>query len=301
MALTKRKLIAWGLFGLALVASTGRVTDAVRAEQEKGSPVQKPLPSAKEHSEVVKALLFNAKYGNSSVRQNAIWGLANLGSEAAGIVPDLLSAVQSDYDEEVRVEAARALGRIGSQPGVVKGLTQALKDSKTSVRIEAAKALGTLGLDAQDAKPELSALLKDKDEKISTAAREAVEKIDAPPRQETVLNAKDQQSTGSEIALVNKLIPQPKAKVSFGQVSGLFQGKCINCHGKVAPKGDYDMSSLALLKAGGKTGPGIQAGKLDGLFWEQIATGRMPPKGQNPLSPEDKMLIQNWILDGARD
>jgi HEAT repeat protein len=81
-------------------------------------------------------------------------GLARRTAAAAAIARRLLSP-----DPEIRVSAARALGRLG-MPDCAPALLAALKDEAWQVRAQAARALGRLRL--ADAIPQLSACLTDR-------------------------------------------------------------------------------------------------------------------------------------------
>jgi HEAT repeat protein len=71
-----------------------------------------------------------------------------------------------------------ALDRIGQAgDGVVAGLVGALGDKDLTVRVSAAVALGSLGGDAAEASGPLNLLLKEDNEKLRTAAGEAIRKI----------------------------------------------------------------------------------------------------------------------------
>jgi len=75
-------------------------------------------------------------------RRNAVRALGHLGRFARSAVYDLAVAVAQDADEEVRLESAHALSRLGPAALLaVPGLTAALHDSRASVRAAAAVTL----------------------------------------------------------------------------------------------------------------------------------------------------------------
>jgi HEAT repeats len=95
----------------------------------------------------------------------AQWGLPETSADALSrigepAVPALVGAL-SDPEVNVRVQAARALARIGPPAkAAVLALTKALDDPDAGVRQNAARALGQIGPDARDAVPELIRSLK---------------------------------------------------------------------------------------------------------------------------------------------
>jgi hypothetical protein len=93
------------------------------------------------------------------------WGLPETAADALSrigeaAVPALVGAL-SDPDPKVRLQAARALARIGPPAkDAVAALTRALDDSDVAVRANAARALGQIGPEARNAVPELIRSLK---------------------------------------------------------------------------------------------------------------------------------------------
>jgi transglutaminase-like putative cysteine protease len=93
------------------------------------------------------------------------WGLPETAADALSrigepAVPALVSAL-SDPDPKVRLQAARALARIGPPArDAVPALTRALDDTDLAVRANAARALGQIGPNASSAVPDLIRSLK---------------------------------------------------------------------------------------------------------------------------------------------
>ncbi|HLJ95728.1 MAG TPA: c-type cytochrome domain-containing protein [Gemmataceae bacterium] len=80
--------------------------------------------------------------------------------------------------------------------------------------------------------------------------------------------------------------------------------KCQFCHSGSLQEGKLDMASYESLLKGGKHGPPIVAGKSAESLLIQLA-GRvqkplMPPKGEQPLVPEELALLKLWIDQGAK-
>jgi HEAT repeat protein len=108
------------------------------------------------------------------VRWEAAWALGEIGDPQA--TPALIQALQ-DENWRVREAAARTLGQIGD-PQATPALIQALQDEEEDVRWEAAWALGEIG-DPQ-ATPALIQALQDENWRVREAAAEALEKIGLP-------------------------------------------------------------------------------------------------------------------------
>jgi WD40 repeat protein len=110
--------------------------------------------------------------------------------------------------------------------------------------------------------------------------------------------------TGAEPAALDKSLD----KVSYyRQVRPIFEQNCQGCHQPARAKGGFIMISHAdLLKKGESDKPGIVPGKPEqSLVFEQITSqgGKPPlmPKGKNPLSARDVLVIRTWITQGAPD
>jgi mono/diheme cytochrome c family protein len=84
------------------------------------------------------------------------------------------------------------------------------------------------------------------------------------------------------------------------QVRSILKLHCFRCHGEEdKPKGKLDLRLVRWMLRGGKTGPALVAGKpAESLMWERIASEEMPP-GKKKLSPQERSIIQTWILQGA--
>jgi periplasmic protein TonB len=79
--------------------------------------------------------------------------------------------------------------------------------------------------------------------------------------------------------------------------------KCGECHDSTNLKSGLDVTTLAGLKKGGKTGfPAVVAGDLKkSLLWEYIDLKQMPPEGSPALTAAETETIKNWIAMGAKD
>jgi len=89
--------------------------------------------------------------------------------------------------------------------------------------------------------------------------------------------------------------------VSFeADVRPILKAYCFECHGEGdKPKGGLDLRLARLLRQGGKSGPGVVAGKPDeSLLLERVANETMPP-GKKKLSAEQIAVLRRWVAAGA--
>jgi HEAT repeat protein len=122
--------------------------------------------------EVVAALADGLKDEDRGVRGYAARLLAEIGPEAATVVPALVNALEDRLDEDPsenrQASVLTALGGIGRE--AVPALIEALKHNKAQVRAGAARALGAIGPEASEAVPALAKALENKDEICESAA-----------------------------------------------------------------------------------------------------------------------------------
>lgn len=96
-----------------------------------------------------------------------------------------------------------------------------------------------------------------------------------------------------------------KEPVDFDKdIKPIFENKCETCHGGAIQEGKLDMMSVAALLKGGKKGPALVPGKPDESLLVKLA-GRtdvppMPPKDDEPFTPEELALVKLWIAQGAK-
>jgi WD40 repeat protein len=87
-------------------------------------------------------------------------------------------------------------------------------------------------------------------------------------------------------------------------VEPILANKCQVCHSGAVKEGKFDLSSYDLLRKGGKRGEPIIPGKsADSLLVKLAGKTRrpfMPPKGEEPLTPEELAVIKLWIDQGAK-
>jgi predicted NACHT family NTPase len=98
-----------------------------------------------EKEAVITAMLLRLEDGNENVRREAAQALGKLGNASETVIKALLLRLENG-DQKVRCQAARALGWLGNaSETVIKALLLRLGDGDQKVRCQAASALGNLG------------------------------------------------------------------------------------------------------------------------------------------------------------
>ena len=93
----------------------------------------------------------------------------------------------------------------------------------------------------------------------------------------------------------------------FGaRIQPIFTAHCIKCHGADKHKGNLRLDSYRALMRGGKDGPVIQAGNIQGsdLFRRitlPASHDDFMPKGKQPLIADQVKIIELWIGEGASE
>lgn len=99
----------------------------------------------------------------------------------------------------------------------------------------------------------------------------------------------------------------PESVSYHEHIRPLFQAKCQGCHQPAKSKGDYIMTEVAKLIAGGESGAAVVPSKPDESHLVELITTQagekrpeMPPKDE-PLTPFELSLVRKWITQGAKD
>ncbi|PWT84691.1 MAG: hypothetical protein C5B58_04330 [Acidobacteria bacterium] len=90
------------------------------------------------------------------------------------------------------------------------------------------------------------------------------------------------------------------------RIQPILAARCIGCHGADKHKGNLRLDSYRALLRGGKDGPVIQPGNIQGsdLFRRitlPAAHDDFMPKGKQSLTPDQVKVIELWIGSGASD
>jgi WD40 repeat protein len=96
-----------------------------------------------------------------------------------------------------------------------------------------------------------------------------------------------------------------KEPVAFEKdIEPILANKCSFCHSGNLKEGKLDLGSYESMMKGGKRGPSIVPGKsADSLLIKLSGKNikpYMPPKKEEPLTPEELALIKLWIDQGAK-
>jgi WD40 repeat protein len=87
-------------------------------------------------------------------------------------------------------------------------------------------------------------------------------------------------------------------------IEPILANKCQFCHSGAVTEGKLDMGSYETLVRGGKRGPALVPGKPAASLLIRLAgkTERpaMPPKNEEPLTPEELALLKLWVEQGAK-
>src|SRR6266446_8073916 len=87
-------------------------------------------------------------------------------------------------------------------------------------------------------------------------------------------------------------------------IEPILVNKCMFCHSGPVKEAKLDMANYETLMKGGKSGPPIIAGKsAESLLIKRAGKTEkpfMPPKSDEPLTPEELALIKLWIDQGAK-
>src|SRR5262249_38226191 len=82
-------------------------------------------------------------------------------------------------------------------------------------------------------------------------------------------------------------------------IEPILVNKCQFCHAGIIKEGNLDMATYDTLVKGGKRGQPIVPGKSADSLLVKVAgrTDRpfMPPKTEDPLTPEELALLKVWI------
>jgi mono/diheme cytochrome c family protein len=92
------------------------------------------------------------------------------------------------------------------------------------------------------------------------------------------------------------------------QVQPIFEQHCTDCHAAGDADGGFELDTFAALMKGGENGPALLAGRADDSLLVKFLEGRsgktgknqfMPPGKRDHLSPDEIVLIKQWINEGA--
>src|SRR5947208_15092708 len=86
------------------------------------------------------------------------------------------------------------------------------------------------------------------------------------------------------------------------EIEPILYKKCITCHSGSVKEGKLDLASYEGLIKGGRRGTAITPGKgAESLVYKLVHREMkpfMPPKGEEPVTPQELALLKLWIAQG---
>jgi WD40 repeat protein len=115
--------------------------------------------------------------------------------------------------------------------------------------------------------------------------------------------AQEKRSKGNEVIQVVEL--KRTDQISYAkEIEPILYKKCISCHSGNIKESNLDLASYENLIKGGKRGAPIVPGKsMNSLMVKMAGKTQkpyMPPKLEDPLTPQELALIKLWIDQGAK-
>lgn len=87
---------------------------------------------------------------------------------------------------------------------------------------------------------------------------------------------------------------------SFAEAWQILQKHCLDCHGAEVQQAGLDLSSWAGVARGGESGPVVRWGDADASeLVQRVRSGEMPPEGETPLTPDERALLERWVVESV--
>ncbi|MFN4258540.1 MAG: c-type cytochrome domain-containing protein [Gemmataceae bacterium] len=116
-------------------------------------------------------------------------------------------------------------------------------------------------------------------------------------------DAKKERQKGEEPIKVIQL-NRSEPVVYEKDIEPIFVNKCLVCHSGAVTEGKFDLGTFEALMKGGKKGAPVVPGKsAESLLVKLVSKEErpyMPPRREEPLTPEELALIKLWIDQGAK-
>ncbi|MCP4191307.1 MAG: DUF1549 domain-containing protein [Planctomycetaceae bacterium] len=107
----------------------------------------------------------------------------------------------------------------------------------------------------------------------------------------------------ARVSAVEAPIPQRESEPKYifeRDVRPILKAMCFHCHGEEEElRGGFDSRLVRLMKSGGESGTAITPGDASAsLLWQRVDADEMP-EGKKKLSSAEKLIIRDWIDQGA--
>ncbi|MBI2808195.1 MAG: NB-ARC domain protein [Planctomycetes bacterium] len=108
-----------------------------------------------------------------------------------------------------------------------------------------------------------------------------------------------------EVGPIKVIKLERKDPISYEKdVEPIFYKRCTVCHSGNLKEGKLDIATYETLVKGGKRGTAFKPGKSeDSLLYKVMARTQkpfMPPRGEEPCTPEELAIVKLWIEQGAK-
>jgi HEAT repeat protein/S1-C subfamily serine protease len=187
----------------------------------------------------VPALVGLLKHQDAEVRVQALKALGKMGRDGKAALPNVLEACKGTADLGTRRAAVEALGPLGADAkAAVPVLIEALKESDKDLRRDAIVVLAKFGPDAKPASAALGAALKDADKDVRKNAAVALGKL-GPGAKDTLpylvegLKDKDKEVLLAVLTALATAGPDTKG-VTVVDLIGLFENSDAEVRNKAA-------------------------------------------------------------------
>ena len=121
----------------------------------------------------------------------------------------------------------------------------------------------------------------------------------------TASTVADEAKKGADPQPIKVVTIERKEPVTYEKdIAPILENKCAYCHSGAVKEAKFDMGTYEGLIKGGKRGAAIVPGKPDQSMLVKLS-GRtmkptMPPKSEEPLTPEELAIVKLWIEQGAK-
>lgn len=105
---------------------------------------------------------------------------------------------------------------------------------------------------------------------------------------------------GPDARLTNDREDRIASALFTEHIAPMFVKHCFECHDASGNKGGLDLSSRQALSKGSSMGDTLSAGAPDESILLAMVDADLMPLDREPLSPDEKTALRQWIADGAQ-